>query len=581
MPGARAPQAVNARRSLAGLVSATLLAMALTAPLAPAAVSVQPSREFIVTAHPGARAALEDVVLRFGGKVGRELDIINGFVARLPSRTLNRLRMTPGVRSVTVNGRIDLLDHPKGELHGDAGSLEAVRRAINADHLLKKGITGRGIDVALIDSGVVPAVGLAGEDKIVNGPDLSFESSAENLRYLDTYGHGTHMAGIIAGSGEGYEGIAPGARLVSVKVASASGATDVSQVLAAIDWVVEHRGDGGLNIRVLNLSFGTDGTQPYTIDPLSYAAEVAWRRGIVVVAAVGNAGYGSDKLNNPAYDPYLLAVGALDDQGTKSKTDDVVPDWSSRGDGVRNPDLVAPGKSIVSLRNPGSEIDLTYPEGRVGDRFFRGSGTSQAAAVVSGAAALLLDKRPELSPDQVKALFTSTASHLRNADSVAQGAGALDVRAAAAAPTPEATQEHIPSEGTGSLEAARGSAHVEMDGDALSGEQDIFGEPWDGATWARNSWSGTSWSGGLWNSEVWAGDSWTRNSWSHNSWSGIVWTRNSWSRNSWSDTYWARNSWSGSHWEGDVWARNSWSADSWSRNSWSRNSWSSAQWGEH
>jgi hypothetical protein len=373
---------------------------------------------------------------------------------------------------------------------------------------------------------------------------------------------------------------APGARLVSVKVASATGATDVSQVLAAIDWVVQHRHDSGLNIRVLNLSFGTDGTQPYTIDPLSYAAEVAWRRGIVVVAAAGNAGYGSEKLNNPAYDPYLLAVGALDDNGTRSSADDVVPEWSSRGDGVRNPDLVAPGKSIVGLRNPGSEVDLTNPEGRVGERFFRGSGTSQAAAVVSGAAALLLDKRPGLTPDQLKSLFTSTASRLQKADPVAQGAGVLNLRAAAAARTPSATQRHIPSEGTGSLEGARGSAHIEMDGDALSGEQDIFGEPWDGATWAPNSWSQTSWSGGLWNSKEWAGDSWSRNSWSRNSWSGVVWSRNSWSRNSWSDVYWTRNSWSGSQWEGEVWARNSWSADSWSRNSWSRNSWSSAYWGE-
>ncbi|HZJ51168.1 MAG TPA: S8 family serine peptidase [Actinomycetota bacterium] len=581
MPGARAPLATTARRRLAGLVSATLLAMALTAQVAPSAGPVEPSLEVIVSADPGHRSALKSAVMRLGGEVGREIDIINGFVARFPSTALNRLQLAPGVRSVTVNRRVDLLDHPDGELEADPGSLEGVREAINADHLLKKGITGSGVDVALIDSGVVPVAGLTGDDKVVDGPDLSFESSAENLRYLDTYGHGTHMAGIIAGSGEGYEGIAPGARLVSVKVAGATGATDVSQVLAAIDWVVQHRSDGGLNIRVLNLSFGTDGTQPYTIDPLSYAAEVAWRRGIVVVAAAGNAGYGSDKLNNPAYDPYLLAVGALDDSDTRKRIDDVVPEWSSRGDGVRNPDLVAPGKSIVSLRNPGSEIDLTYPEGRVGERFFRGSGTSQAAAVVSGAAALLLDKRPGLSPDQVKALFTSTASHLRNADPVAQGAGALDLKAAAAARTPEATQEHVPSEGTGSLEAARGSAHVEMDGDALSGEQDIFGEPWDATTWARNSWSQTSWSGGLWNSEVWAGDSWTRNSWSRNSWSGVVWTRNSWSRNSWSDTYWSRNSWSGSQWEGDVWARNSWSADSWSRNSWSRNSWSSAQWGEH
>jgi len=555
--------------------------MALTAQVAPAARPAQPSLEIIISAHPGARAALEGAVLRLGGELGREIDIIHGFVARLPAPALDRLQLAPGVRSVTVNQRMDLLDRPGDGLEDDSGSPTAVRRAINADHLLEKGITGRGIDVALIDSGVVPVAGLNGDDKVVDGPDLSFESSAENLRYLDTYGHGTHMAGIIAGSGEGYEGIAPDSRLVSVKVASATGATDVSQVLAAIDWVVQHRSDGGLNIRVLNLSFGTDGTQPYTIDPLSHAAEVAWRRGIVVVAAAGNAGYGSDKLNNPAYDPYLLAVGALDGRGTRRSIDDVVPEWSSRGDGVRNPDLVAPGTSIVSLRNPGSEVDLTYPEGRVGERFFRGSGTSQAAAVVSGAAALLLDKRPGLSPDQVKELFTSTASHLRNADPVAQGAGALDLKAAAAARTPSATQEHVPSEGTGSLEAARGSAHVEMDGDALSGEQDIFGEPWDGTTWARNSWSKTSWSGGLWNSEVWAGDSWTRNSWSRNSWSGVVWTRNSWSRNSWSDTYWSRNSWSGSQWEGDVWARNSWSADSWNRNSWSRNSWSSAQWGEH
>ena len=580
MFGARAPLATTTHRSLAGLASAALLAMALTAQEAPAAAPVTPSLEVIVSAHPGTRPVLEGVVLRLGGEIRREIDIIHGFVARLPEPAVDRLRLAPGVSNVTVDRPIDLLDRPSSGLEGDSGRPAAVRRAINADHLLKDGITGRGVDVALIDSGVVPVAGLNGDDKVIDGPDLSFEASAENLRYLDTYGHGTHMAGIIAGRGDGFRGVAPGARLVSVKVASATGATDVSQVLAAIDWVVQHRRDHGLNIRVLNLSFGTDGTQPYTIDPLSYAAEVAWRRGIVVVAAAGNAGYGSEQLNNPAYDPYLLAVGALDDNGTRNSADDVVPAWSSRGDGIRNPDLVAPGKSIVGLRNPGSEVDLTNPEGRVGERFFRGSGTSQAAAVVSGAAALLLDKRPGLSPDQVKALFTSTASRLQKADPVAQGAGVLDLRAAAAARTPSATQRHTPSEGTGSLEGARGSAHIEMDGDALSGEQDIFGEPWDGATWARNSWSQTSWSGGLWNSKVWAGDSWSRNSWSRNSWSGVVWSRNSWSRNSWSDVYWTRNSWSGSEWEGEVWARNSWSADSWSRNSWSRNSWSSAYWGE-
>ncbi|MBA2311248.1 MAG: S8 family serine peptidase, partial [Actinobacteria bacterium] len=296
--------------------------------------------------------------------------------------------------------------------------------------------------------------------------------------------------------------------------------------------------------------------------------------------AGGNAGYGSPQLNNPAYDPYLLAVGADDANGTLSTADDVVPDWSSRGDGSRNPDLVAPGKSIVSLRDPGSEIDLTHPEGRVGGRFFRGSGTSQAAAVVSGAAALLLQQRPSLTPDQVKALLTSTATNIPGADPLAQGAGFLNLKAAYKAKTPAATQSWPTSSGTGSLEAARGSSHVEMEGVPLDGDQDIFGTPWDGATWAQNSWSGTSWSGGMWNGEVWSGSGWSRNSWSRNSWSTVLWTRNSWSHNSWSDGYWSRNSWSGSTWTGDALLRNSWSADSWSRNSWSRNSWSSAGWGD-
>ena len=147
---------------------------------------------------------------------------------------------------------------------------------------------------------------------------------------------------------------------------------------------MKHRRDNGLNIRVLNLSFGTDGEQDYLVDPLAFAAEVAWRKGIVVVVAAGNGGFGSAKLNNPAYDPFVIAVGGADGKGTHDWKDDVVPEWSSFGDGTRNPDLVAPGQSVVSLRVPGSFLDLQHPAGRVGStpRFFRGSGTSQAAAVL-------------------------------------------------------------------------------------------------------------------------------------------------------------------------------------------------------
>src|SRR5579884_1021403 len=169
-------------------------------------------------------------------------------------------------------------------------TLAQVESAIGASSLYSKGINGAGIGVALIDSGVVPVQGLTGTGKVVNGPDLSFESQQSSTAYLDSFGHGTHMAGIIAGDDGAtgtFEGVAPGAHLVSVRVASHDGATDVSQVVAAIDWVVQHRNDPGLNIRVLNLSYGTESLQAYQVDPLAFAVENAWKHGIVTVVAGG------------------------------------------------------------------------------------------------------------------------------------------------------------------------------------------------------------------------------------------------------------------------------------------------------
>jgi serine protease AprX len=439
-----------------------------------------------------------------------------------------------------------------------------------------RGVTGAGVDIALVDTGVVPVEGLRTPGKIVNGADVSFESGANNLRHLDTYGHGTHMAGIMAGldsgvSPGGYDshanfvGIAPGARVINVKVANAMGATDVSQVIAAIDWVVQHRNDNGMNIRVMNLSFGTDGVQDYTLDPLAFAAEVAWHKGIVVVVAAGNHGYGTKKLNNPAYDPYVIAVGAVESRGTVTSLDDRVPGWSSQGDGERNPDLVAPGKSIVSLRAPGSYVDqMSTPEGIVNERFIKGSGTSQAAAVVSGAAALLLDARPNLTPDEVKALLTSTARPIPASGQQAQGAGIIDPATAAVRLEPPSAVQTFPrAAGTGTIEGARGSAHVVIDGREIAGEIDVFGNSWSGNSWSGNSWSGNSWSGGAWSGNSWSGNSWSGGAWMGNSWSGNSWSGNSWSGNSWSGNSWSGNSWSGNSWSGNSWSGNSWSAGEW------------------
>jgi serine protease AprX len=546
----------------------------------------------IVREHPNAGPAPERLVRSLGGSVGRQISIIQGFAAAVPSAKLTALRAGHGVHSVTVNRRVRL----SGELNGwdqqdDTGSLWAANETTGAHEMWAKGFTGSGVDVAVIDSGVVPVNGLSAPGKVVHGADLSFESQAPHLRYLDTYGHGTHLAGIIAGRDSGltrtqrdhnvFQGVAPEARIVSVKVADAHGLTDVSQVLAAIDWVVQHRTDNGLNIRVLNLSFGTDGVQDYRLDPLTYAAEVAWRKGIVVVVAGGNAGFGSTKLNNPAYDPFVIAVGAADGKGTYGTSDDVVPAWSSSGDGTRNPDLVAPGKSIVSLRNPGSHIDLTNPQGRVGyTRFFRGSGTSQAAAVVSGAAALLIDQRPSITPDQLKALLRSSATSIPGADPRAQGAGMLNLRVARTKSTPIAVQLHAQALGTGSLEGARGSMHlVAANGVELRGELDIFGQAWTPLVWSAGSLAGTSWLDGLWNGNAWTGNAWLGNAWEANAWEANAWYGNAWEANAWEANAWSGNAWEGNAWQANAWAGNAWEANAWDANAWSSNAWTSSTWG--
>jgi serine protease AprX len=443
-------------------------------------------------------------------------------------------------------------------------SFSGTLSSIGASDLFKHGYTGAGIDVAVIDSGVSPVTGLAGDGKVINGPDLSFDLQGGAQPYLDSYGHGTHLAGIIAGRDPGvsdgddpssteFVGVAPDARIVNVKVAGASGETDVTQVIAAIDWVVQHRNSDGLNIRVINLAYGTDSGQDYRSDPLAYAAEVAWRNGIVVVAAAGNSGAERGRLDNPAYDPFVIAVGA-DDTGSSSWTgDDKVPAWSSLGDGVRNPDLLAPGVAVRSLRAPGSLLDRTVPESAAGPRWIGGSGTSQAAAVVSGAAALILQNRPRMTPDQVKAVLVATANHLPSTDQAAQGAGLIDVEGALDASVRSNIQSADPSTGTGSLEAARGSSHVAINGTVLEGEQDIFGVPWDPATWSARSAAGQAWDGGIWNGNQWAGACFCETALSGLSWSGLSWSGLSWSGLSWSGLSWSGLSWSGLSWSTAAW----------------------------
>jgi serine protease AprX len=568
-------------------VTATLLAVSSahtsTAP-AGATTSV------IVRVTHGAVARLAGTVREAGGRITVTMPSLDAFAADVPVGAIPSIAQAADVLSITPDAGVHLLGTVDGvDPTKHPGSWLKVAKNTKLVEMWQRGWTGRGVDVALIDSGVAPVEGLA--LNVINGPDLSFESQADNLTNIDTYGHGTHLAGLIAGRDSSirpgrededvdraFVGAAPGARIVSLKVASSDGATDVSQILAAIDWVVAHRDTDGLNIRVLNLSFGTDSTQDYRLDPLAYAVEVAWLRGIVVVVSAGNGGSQATQLTDPAYDPYVIAVGADDTKGTDDPKDDSIPSFQSRGNAARHPDVVAPGKSLISLRDPGSFVDTQNPAARLGgSRFFKGSGSSQAAAVVSGAVATLLQQRPAMTPDQVKALLMDTAVPLQNADPLAQGSGLINLHNAREAKLPPAStvvQSWPRSTGLGTLQAARGSTVVTDDGVPLTGEQTIFGDTWDAATWAASSWDGTSWNGGVWSGRTWSGDCWCASGWAGRTWSGRTWNGNAWSGRTW-----AGRTWSGRTWSGDGWSAGSWDGTE-SPSALSASGWNSTIWGD-
>jgi serine protease AprX len=474
----------------------------------------------------------------------------------------------------------------------DAGALASVTTAIGARDAWKKkdkhgggAITGDGVTVALIDSGVDSAVqGLSDPGKVIYGPDLSLEANSADLRGRDTFGHGTHMAGIIAArdtvptnkKGEPQPadtkvqlGVAPDARLLSMKVAATDGSADVSQVIAALDWVVQHRKDNGMNVRVVNLSYGTLSVQPYQRDPLAAAAENAWKHGITVVVSGGNEGSAAGGLTDPASDPFVLAVGASDPHAdVNGWLNPTVSTFSSRGTAGRHVDLVAPGSSIAGLRVRGAFIDANHPEGLVsGDttgRLFRGSGTSQAAAVTTGAVALLLQAYPNLTPDQVKAALVTTADSMDGVD-LDKGAGQLDVGGALAAAKKiahnagkgrdESAQVFTESTGLGSLEAARGGTNLvdAETGASLRGEIDVQNQPWNGPDWRTASVAGTAWNGGVWNRSRWTGDAWGGSAWSNARWDGARWNGARWS-----DIYWNGARWSGARWSGARWSGKDW-----------------------
>jgi serine protease AprX len=350
-------------------------------------------------------------------------------------------------------------------------------------------------------------------------------------------------------------------------------------VIAAIDWVAQHAHDYGLNIRVLNLSYGTDSVQSSALDPLSYAVEQAWRRGIVVVVAAGNDGTTRTELADPAANPYVLAVGADDPNRTLAVADDTVPAFAQRGTTARHVDVIAPGVHILGLRVPNGYVDQNNPAGRVGARFIRGSGTSQATAVVSGMAALILQKYPTASPDQVKYLVMTSATKLAQGSTgnqtgqqqnLWQGLGVVNAaKALSGKPTSAPVQSYPAATGRGTLDGARGSAHLALGGVTLTGEKDIFGRAWNAATWSSAVAANTAWSAGTFNGSNWTGTAWS----TPTAWSATVWTAGDWTGTGWAARTWVARTWVASGWDSRTWVASSWASRIWVDNMWAGGSW--------
>ena len=426
-----------------------------------------------------------------------------------------------------------------------------------ANQLASAGNTGQGTTVAVLDTGINASLPDFA-NRVIGGVDLVGAGSP----FTDQYGHGTFVAGLVAGNGASsngkYVGEAPGANLVSIKVAGASGATSISTIIHGIDWAVKNQKKYGIN--VLNLSLGAMPTGPTATEPMDQAVEYAWNSGITVVVAAGNSGPFNGTITSPGDDPLAITTGAFADNNSPAPANWAACPFSSVGpteyDGWLKPDLVAPGRSVVSLLDPGSTIAAANPQAVVGTGNFVGSGTSFSSAITSGAAALVLSANPGISPDAVKGRLLGNAMPGELGNPMVEGHGFLNAYAAATGPSLVYDQGRAAQ-----AESWSGPS-------SLSLSSAWSPSSWNPANWTGSSWTGSSWTGSAWDGSAWDGSSWTNGPWNGSSWTGSAWDGSSWTGSSWTGSSWTGSSWTGSSWTGSSWTGSSWTGSSWTGDLW-------------
>jgi len=543
--GCRTRLACRKKRRIAAAGAAVVAALAGTSMAGVPAASASSGETVIVTATGLLSPAA--AVLGVGGTIVTQYHLIDGVEAVIPAGTEPVLAALPGI-VVTPDVSVSVQDTP--ESTGPHRPSDVFLQQTGATRLAGTGDTGRGVTVAVLDTGIDNLSDFSG--RLVGGVDLT----GGNNPFQDSYGHGTFVAGLIAGdgasSGRQYSGEAPGANLVSIKVAGADGKTDLGALILGLQWAVDHQVSYG--IKILNMSLGFQAAVSTVLNPLDLAVQAVWDSGIAVVVSAGNAGPFNGTILSPGDDPLVITVGALDDMATPSITNDEMCDFSSVGptspDGWVKPDLVTSGRSVVSLAAPGSTIYNDYPSARVGSANFVGSGTSFSAAITSGAAALVVADHPGLTPDQLKASLLGTTNPGPVGNPFVDGHGALDAYAAATA---------------GPMNFSQSAASLLP---TLPGTTVLLSPTGPVNTWNTNLWSGTSWqqgpsdgwtwAGWAWNGGDWNGWTWTGRAWNDGDWAGAAWNGADWTGRAWNDSGWAGSAWNGSAWNGSAWNSSAW-----------------------
>ena len=463
------------------------------------------------------------------GRVGHLLSIVGGASATLTGAQLIALSHDSYVGYITPDQVLSANFDPAlgASEASSAGILEVDAPRVWRD----LGVTGRGVGVAIVDSGIADHRDLAG--RILASVDFTTGAPGEPLvAPADPGGHGTHVAGLVAGDGASsagaYTGVAPEANLVDVRVIGATGSTNVSTVLRGLQWILGHR--DAYNIRVVNMSLGSPSAISYRLDPLATAVEVLTFANISVVVSAGNSGPADATITAPGDDPFAITVGAIDDNGTAAPMDDSLAPWSSRGptlgDGIMKPDLVAPGRRMVSLRSAGSTMDMSFPDRRVAGtdaldpRYFRMSGTSMAAPVVTGIVALMLQRDPTLTSADVRRHLVGTATPLVYGSLTTTGAGLANAYAAVSAVgVGGPSNAYRVSDGFAwdMLPYLKGQPLVFRDL-TFNGGVDSRGTPWSSVTWANVVWDDVTWQEIAWESFNWNSITWEEIAWEDIAW---------------------------------------------------------------